>query len=101
MAARPRILCIGDHLETSAEELRAAGFDVMLAPNAQAARALIHLYPPAAILGNQQEIKEIHQKYPRIPAVLLPTDIGGKLPPHSATRRVNELLGKRKEAAAG
>ena len=54
MAARPRILCIGDHFETTAEGLRGAGFDVMLAPNAQAARALIHLYPPAAVLGDHK-----------------------------------------------
>ena len=69
MAARPRVLCIGERLETTAEELRGAGFDVILAPNAQAARALIHLYPPAAILGDQEQVREIHQKHPQILAV--------------------------------
>ena len=101
MAARPRVLCIGDHLEATAEELRGAGFDVMLAPNAQAARALIHLYPPAAVLGDHEQIREIQQKHPQIPAVLMPADIGGKIPPHFATDKVNEVLGKMKEAATG
>jgi len=100
MAARPRVLCIGDHLEATAEELRGAGFDVMLAPNAQEARALIHLYPPAAVLGDHDEIQEIHQKLPRISAVLMPADIGGKIPPHSATDKVNEVLGTRRGMAA-
>lgn len=99
MAARPRVLCIGD-LETTAEELRGAGFDVMLAPNAQAGRALIHLYPPAAIVGDHKQVREVHQKHPQIPVVVVPADIGGKIPPHSATDKVNEVLGK-KVAAAG
>jgi len=101
MAAQSRVLCVGDHLETTVEELRGAGFDVMLAPNARAAQALIHLYPPAAVLGDHDEIREIHQKHPRISAVLMPADIGGKIPPNSATDKVHEVLGKRKEMAVG
>ena len=100
MVALPRILCIGD-LETTVEELRAAGFEVMLAPSAQAARALIHLYPPAAVLGDHQEIREIHQKHPEIPAVLIPTHLHGRIPPQSATHKINEILGRRKRVAAG
>jgi hypothetical protein len=98
MAVRSRILCIGDHLETTAEELRGAGFEVMLVPNAHAARALVRLYPPVAILGDHEEIRAIHQKHPQIPAVLMPVDSGGKIPPHSATHKVNEVLGKLKAA---
>jgi hypothetical protein len=71
MTARPRILCIGDHLEVAAEELRAAGFDVMMAANAQSARALVHLFPPAAIIAHHDDGREVHQKHPQIPAVLL------------------------------
>ena len=101
MAARPRVLCVGDHLETTVEELRGSGFDVMVAPNAQAARALIHLYPPAAVLGGHDEIQQIHQAHPRISAVLMLADTAGKIPPHSATDKVHKVLGKRKEMAAG
>ena len=100
MAIGPRVLCIGDRLETTAEELRGAGFDVMLARNAQAGRALIHLYPPAAILGDREHVWEVHQKHPQIPVVMVPADICGKIPPRFATDKVNEVLGK-KEAAAG
>ena len=84
MTGRPRILCIGNHLEVTAEELRAAGFDVMMAANDQSARALIHLYPPAAIVAHQDDGREIHQKHPQIPAVLVPANVG-KLPPQSAS----------------
>lgn len=85
MTARPRILCIGHHLEVTAEELRAAGFDVMMAANAQSARALIHLYPPAAIVAYQDDGREIHQMHPQIPAVLVPVNVDWKLPPQSAS----------------
>jgi hypothetical protein len=87
MAAGPRILCIGNHLEVAAKELRAVGFDVMMAANAQSARALIHLYPPAAIVAHQDDGREIHQKHPQIPTVLLPANVGGKLPPQSASNK--------------
>jgi hypothetical protein len=85
MTARPRILCIGHHLEVTADELRGAGFDVMMAANAQSARALIHLYPPAAIVAHQDDGREIHQQHPKIPAVLVPAKVGVKLPPQSAS----------------
>jgi hypothetical protein len=85
MPARPRILCVGHHLEVTADELRAAGFDVMMAANAQSAQALIHLYPPAAIVAHQDAGREIHQKHPQIPAVLVRANVGGKLPPQSAS----------------
>jgi len=87
MTARPRILCIGHHLDVTAEELRAAGFDVMMATNAQSAQALIHLYPPAAIVAHLDSGREIHQKHPRIPAVLVSANVGRKLPPQSATNK--------------
>jgi hypothetical protein len=63
MAARPRILCIGDHLETTAEELRAVGFDVMLAPNAQAARICI---PPLRFWEIRKSVKYI-RSIPKFP----------------------------------
>ena len=87
MATRTRILCIGYQLEETAGELRAAGFDVMMAANDQSAQALIHLYPPAAIVAHQDGGREIHQKHPQIPAVLVPANVGGKLPPQSANNK--------------
>jgi len=71
----------------TAEELRAAGFDVMMAANAQSARALIHLYPPAVIVAHQDDGREIHQKHPQIPAVLVRANVGGKFSPQSASNK--------------
>src|SRR5271169_3802808 len=88
LGARPRILCIGHHLEVTAEELRAAGFDVMMAANEQSARALIHHYPPTAIVARQDGGREIHQQHPQIPAVLVAANVGRKLPPQSASDKI-------------
>ena len=55
--------------ERTADELRAAGFDVMMAANAQSARAFVHLYPPVAIVARQDDGREIHHKHPQIPTV--------------------------------
>ena len=51
-----------------------------MAANAQSARVLTHLYPPAVIVAHQDDGREIHEKHPQIPVVMVPANVGRKLP---------------------
>jgi hypothetical protein len=50
-------------------------------------------------VAHQDDGREIHQRHPQIPAVLVPANVGGRLPPQSASDKSDR--GSRKGAVAG